>query len=306
MIELGIFSSVHLLARTYLAELLIEEPGCVEAAPLDEADALLSQHIRLMREGGPLGSAGWGVEEQRELVAKSARERERRYWASRIRAGRTGWDQAEPNAHLVKLFAALPAKPKHVLVPLCGMSVDLLWLASQGCLVTGAEFCKEACERLFTKASVPFTVDAGATTATGHPALLFRGGAITIWCCDFTFLSRPDMAVDNRPPVDLVWDRASIVAIPIPTRQTYVNTIVDLAQPGSTVLTCVGVYSKEERAKSKAGYTSPYLVPKEELQQLYSNRDVETVVSVQVTLEPRHLTDWGITSLKEEVYRLKL
>ncbi len=44
-----------------------------------------------------------------------------------------------------------------VFVPLCGKSIDMLWLVQQGFAVTGCEISELAVEQFFTENSIPYT-----------------------------------------------------------------------------------------------------------------------------------------------------
>jgi len=55
-------------------------------------------------------------------------------WLERWREGRIGWHEAEGNASLKKHWRA---EGKRVLVPMCGKTVDMLWLEERGNSVVG-------------------------------------------------------------------------------------------------------------------------------------------------------------------------
>ncbi|MGB5485800.1 MAG: thiopurine S-methyltransferase, partial [Lysobacterales bacterium] len=59
-------------------------------------------------------------------------------WHSRWESGNTGWHQPGGSSALRKFWPGLHPGGR-VLVPLCGKSPDLLWLAKQGYDVTGVE-----------------------------------------------------------------------------------------------------------------------------------------------------------------------
>jgi thiopurine S-methyltransferase len=65
---------------------------------------------------------------------------ETEYWLKRWREGRTGWHRPEVMPLLEQHWAALDVpRGSRVLVPLCGKSVDMLWLAQQGMRVLGID-----------------------------------------------------------------------------------------------------------------------------------------------------------------------
>ena len=107
-------------------------------------------------------------------------------WRSRWAEGRTGWHEPEGNAGL---HAAWPALPEHssVLVPLCGKSPDLLWLAKRGHEVTGIELSEIAVRDFFAENAIEYD-----TSERGPPgSLLCCGLAINDYIAE-TISSLPN------------------------------------------------------------------------------------------------------------------
>ena len=77
-------------------------------------------------------------------------------WKSRWAEGRTGWHEPEGNDGLKKLWPELPPGSR-VLVPLCGKSPDLLWLAQRGCNVVGTELSGIAARGFFADSGLDYT-----------------------------------------------------------------------------------------------------------------------------------------------------
>lgn len=67
------------------------------------------------------------------------------FWIDRWHEGRSGFHQSVVQATLPKFWPALSADSS-VLVPLCGKSLDMLWLEQQGLAVTGVELAEQAVE----------------------------------------------------------------------------------------------------------------------------------------------------------------
>ena len=132
------------------------------------------------------------------------------FWHSRWEQGRCGWHEAGGNAALRKFWPRL-APGSRVLVPLCGKSTDLLWLAQQGYDVTGVELSEIAARAFFDEAGLSFETeksdrfnwfrcrDAGIAIATGNY---------------FEF---------KDTPFDALYDRASLTALPAKKRPEYVG-----------------------------------------------------------------------------------
>merc|ERR1712012_569727 len=79
------------------------------------------------------------------------------YWSQ----DNTPWHIQAPNSSLVKHWETVRdgRQGLRVLFPLCGASVDLAWLHSQGHSVVGVEGVRKAADKLFTEADLDYTVD---------------------------------------------------------------------------------------------------------------------------------------------------
>lgn len=144
-------------------------------------------------------------------------------WLSRWQEGRTGWHETGGNAALKKYWPKV-ASGKRVLVPLCGKSADLLWLAQQGLEVVGVELSEIAVRDFFAEAGLQFEV----CDADGLTRYRCREPAITIVCGDYFDFS------DEL--FDALYDRASLIALPSETRPAYVGHMKTLLKPDAVQL----------------------------------------------------------------------
>ena len=115
------------------------------------------------------------------------------------------------NPLLTTHFPSLTVPPGgRVFVPLCGKSLDLGWLLSRGYTVAGAELSELAVTQLFAELGMePSISEVGKHR-------LFRGKKIDIFVGDLFDLSREVLG-----PVDAVYDRAALVALPEAMRVRY-------------------------------------------------------------------------------------
>lgn len=135
------------------------------------------------------------------------------YWTDRWKEGNTGWHRQEVNAYLIKYVDELTggrAKVR-VFVPLCGKSVDMLWLADQGHAVIGVEVAKKAIENFFLENNLSFTVEIVKMAAESEPVDKYKCNEkdITIFCCNLFSVTEDD--VGGR--FDAIWDRGSLSAV---------------------------------------------------------------------------------------------
>ena len=141
-------------------------------------------------------------------------------WLGRWHQGRTGWHEAAGNEGLKSFWPEI-ATPGSVLVPLCGKSPDLLWLAERGHEVVGVELSEVAVAGFFEDHDLEFKFEsAGALsryTATQH--------SLTLYCGDyFEYQSRP---------FDALYDRGALVALSAAQRPRYVEHTNKLLKPGA-------------------------------------------------------------------------
>lgn len=141
-------------------------------------------------------------------------------WLDRWDQGRIGWHEPTGNEGLKSFWPDI-AKPGRVLIPLCGKSPDLLWLADRGHDVVGVELSEIAVAGFFEDHNLEFEFDSSGPLdryrATQH--------ALTLYCGDyFDFQSRP---------FDALYDRGALVALPEDLRSRYVEHTNSLLKPGA-------------------------------------------------------------------------
>ena len=87
------------------------------------------------------------------------------FWQERWARDQIGFHQQKVNGYLRRHWSALGlAKGAAVLVPLCGKSLDLVWLAEQGHAVIGVELAERAVQDFFVERDMQPQVSQQATT----------------------------------------------------------------------------------------------------------------------------------------------
>ncbi len=144
---------------------------------------------------------------------------DKQFWLGRWERGETGWHQTEVEPGLVAHFPKL--SPIRVLVPLCGKSLDLLWLASQGHEVIGVELSELGVRAFFSENRlVPTESQRNGFKVFQAEA---KPGRITIYQGDFFSLT-PELL----GPIGAVYDRAALIALPPEMRQSYTKHLQSL------------------------------------------------------------------------------
>jgi len=141
-------------------------------------------------------------------------------WLERWREGRIGWHESDGNALLKRHWPRL-MRDSRVLVPLCGKSIDMLWLASQGLDVTGVEVSELAVRAFFEDNELPHEIGEHG----GMPCYAATTAPVRIVCGDY-FAFR-------APPFHSLYDRGALVALPGADRARYVETTDSLLEEGA-------------------------------------------------------------------------
>lgn len=139
-------------------------------------------------------------------------------WLARWDEGRTGWHEPAGNEGLQTYWPDVE-KPGNVLVPLCGKTPDMLWLAEIGHEVVGIELSEIAVEGFFEDHGLQYEYESAG--ALGRYMATDR--AVTIYCGDyFAFQSQP---------FDALYDRGALVALSAQERPRYVEHTESLLKP---------------------------------------------------------------------------
>ncbi len=211
------------------------------------------------------------------------------FWHARWRAGQIGFHQARPDRHLTRHWADLDlARGSRAFVPLCGKTLDLLWLRDRGHSVAGVELSTVALEAFCLENGVP------ARRRAAHGFDVYEAPNLQLFCGDF-FALTPAQAGDLAG----VFDRAALISWAPELRPPYVEHMAQLTRPGTEMLLVTMEYPQEQTAGP------PFSVSKEEVMDLYGSRYRIRELSRHDALadEPR-MRSRGVTELHEVCYRL--
>jgi thiopurine S-methyltransferase len=151
---------------------------------------------------------------------------EHNFWLDRWQTNQIGFHLADANPLLVKHFSSLQlAKGARVFIPLCGKTLDIAWLLSQGYRVAGAELVEMAIVQLFN--------DLGVSPSITTVGELKRYSAhnIDIFVGDIF-----ELTADMLGAVDASYDRAALVALPSEMRVRYTTHIKTITQHAPELL----------------------------------------------------------------------
>ncbi len=201
-------------------------------------------------------------------------------WIERWQEGRIGWHEEKGNASLRKYWRATG---RRVLVPLCGKTPDMKWLADQGNEVIGVELSELAIEAFFAEQEIDHTILRGELRA--HQAV---DRSITIYCGDYFDL--------KSIRCDAHYDRGALGAVPPNMRPAYAAHTSQLLEKNAEQLLVTLDYDQT------ITNGPPFSVPAEELLAYWSDL---TCVDSRDDIEngpPKFVKD-GLTELIERVWR---
>lgn len=195
----------------------------------------------------------------------------------------------ETNETLIQFYNQLKLKKGGtVFVPLCGKSLDMLWLAEQGYHVVGVELSEVAVDAFFTENDVPFEV------RNTLDFKVYFNDRITIYCGDFFKLNKMQLS-----QVAGVYDRASLIALPEVLRREYVKQIKSLLPPSSRILLSTLEY---DQALAKG---PPFSVTKSWIDQHYQPEFIITQLKNEASHLPEALEEQGVSKVSDAVYLLQ-
>ena len=183
------------------------------------------------------------------------------FWQTRWQEKRIGFNQSDVNPLLIKYFSELNLPVgSRIFVPLCGKSIDMVWLAHQGFDVVGIELVESAAQEFFIEQAISYTViEHSKQTDIKCYQGEIAGRTIDLWVADIFTLSADDIG-----HVDAVYDRAALIAMPAELRPQYSEKIRTLSCNASQLLLTLN-YDQNERAGP------PFSISQEQVQQYYGN-----------------------------------
>lgn len=151
---------------------------------------------------------------------------EHQFWHEKWEADDLGFHRDDFNPVLLRNWHSLDTRAGgKIFVPLCGKSRDMLWLMEQGYYVLGVELSEIAAQSFFEENGQVAVRDEFG------PFVRYRSGRAEIYCGDF-FLLEPAWLED----VEAVYDRASLIALPVTTRAEYAAKMNSLLPTGVQIL----------------------------------------------------------------------
>ncbi|MCG8312402.1 MAG: thiopurine S-methyltransferase [Pseudomonadales bacterium] len=178
---------------------------------------------------------------------------EQDFWHQKWASKDIGFHEGRPNALLVKYFRHLKIPENgRIFLPLCGKTVDIDWLLSQGFRVVGAELSETAVNELFQRLQLQPTI-------IEHENIRqYQAANIDLFIGDIF-----DINAALLGPLDAIYDRAALVALPAVMRKQY-SQHLKIISDHATQLLITFTYDQATMAGP------PFAVLASEVEALYS------------------------------------
>tara|TARA_R110001583_G_scaffold25094_14_gene91180 strand:- start:4747 stop:5388 length:642 start_codon:yes stop_codon:yes gene_type:complete len=188
------------------------------------------------------------------------------FWHKKWKNNEIAFHRSNPNPLLVDHVNALSLSEGSVIfIPLCGKTLDIAWLLSNGYRITGSELVESAIDQLFSELNMMPNI-----TVVGK-LKHYSAKNIDIYVGDIFEVSQALLG-----PVDAVYDRAALVALPDEIRPRYTAHLMSITNQSPQLL--IAYYYDQNLVQGP-----PFSISDEEVSQHYKDSyNLTLVVSTDV------------------------
>lgn len=208
------------------------------------------------------------------------------FWS---REGNPGFHEEQGNSFLKQFLPQFNLTPgDHIFLPLCGKTVDLLWLANQGFSVSGVELSEVAVKAFFAESGLDYQVESmeDFTCYYTDKIKLYHGNFI-------------DLKPWHLSSCRLVYDRAALIAIEPDIRHLYSQHMLHIIPETADMLVILLEYDQSVISGP------PFSVTQREVAAYYASRyHVETLFHEEMIDKEPRWRERGLQSFKETVLKL--
>jgi thiopurine S-methyltransferase len=209
------------------------------------------------------------------------------FWS---REGNPGFHEEEGNSYLKQFLPQFDLNPgDHIFLPLCGKTVDMLWLANQGFTVSGVELSEVAVKAFFEESELDYKVESmeDFNCYYSDKIRLYHGNFI-------------DLKTWQLSSCKLVYDRAAMVAIEPDIRHLYSQHMLRIIPDASAMLMILLEYDQNIVSGP------PFSVTQSEVDSYYGQHfQLETLLHEEMIDKEPRWRERGLLSFKETVLKIK-
>jgi len=175
-----------------------------------------------------------------------------------------------------------------IFVPLCGKTLDINYLLSQGYSVVAVELSDVAVQAIFEGLNIKPAV------SEWLGGKLYQAKNLQVYAGDFFALTRADLG-----DIALVYDRAALIALPQAMRLNYASHLAKITQYASQLLITL------DYDQTIAG-GPPFAVSSKEVESLYGGTyPIQLIEEADIIEEEPRFKAKGLTSFYQRAYKLK-
>ena len=217
------------------------------------------------------------------------------FWHKRWQEKRIGFNQSAVNPLLTEYIDHLDlAVGSRIFVPLCGKSIDMVWLAAQGYDVVGVELVETAVQAFFAEQNIQPIVSQHVENPDikCYQGQLVDGDeqrTITLWAADIFALTSTDLGT-----IDAIYDKAALIALPADMRPDYSEQIRKVSDNAPQLLITLN-YDQSKKDGP------PFSINHEQVQQYYGSH----YQICKLASEPSSIGSMPDLKVTEQVWLLK-
>jgi thiopurine S-methyltransferase len=202
-------------------------------------------------------------------------------WINRWDENRIGFHSLEYNKYLIKYFDKFSKSSSNIFLPLCGKSLDLLYLCDKVNKVIGVELSQKAINSFIKENNLKYKKE------TNKYFDIYRINNIDFYLGDFFNIN-----IQSNDRLD-IFDRASLVALNKKQRIKYTQKIKTILN-GKMLLVTLEYPENEKKGP-------PFSVTKEEVYNLYS-KDFNVDLLESINLKTTNDKLGSLSSAYERVF----
>ena len=204
------------------------------------------------------------------------------FWLARWSEGKIGFHRSDVNPLLIEFSDRIfETKPEHAYLPLCGKSKDLLFFAEQVKQVSGSEISPLAIQGFFEENQIEFT----------QTDSIYRSERIQLYQDDF-FELNPSQDLS----VDLIYDRAAMVAMPHERHRDYAKHLLQILKPGGRIFLIAFDYDPSEMSGP------PFALSDEAVKSSFEGHELELLVQRDILQQEEKFKARGLSRLSESAW----
>jgi thiopurine S-methyltransferase len=211
------------------------------------------------------------------------------FWHDRWRKGQIGFHQSAVDARLQRYWPGLGvASGSRVFVPLCGKSLDMLWLLEHGYSVVGIDLSAVALESFCMENGI------GAKRRMLGDLEVYETANLQLYCGDFFALTTKLLG-----SVAAVYDRAALIAWTPDQRAAYVTHMTSLTRLDTQTLLITLEYPQAQMSGP------PFSVSADDVERFYArSHTIRELGRYDILANEARLRSRGVTQLHEACYLL--